>query len=306
MTAALGRPGDRSGPVQGKLEHFEAYRRVADMPNAIATLDDVADDLHDLLRLEHELRLDRPSIVSSFMPKSGGTFLHNRLVRDCGYAVYHWGVPNPHAAQAVYAAPRALRNFLRGGCTSHTHALPTPHNLAVFRQECVPAVWVHVRHPCEVVQSAYFHYAGEGQGEGAVGRTRAAENAEEAERLGLAIDPSDANKRNEFFRAQLRWVIEWLRMWVLFAESLPGFVHFTSHRELSDPTRLLQNVFDRFAVPIEVETVGDHLPEDRRRRDHSPDWREGLTVEAIGEAVALIEEHLAPPPWLRELCGIDG
>lgn len=300
----LGRLRGRPRHVQDRLDHFEFYRRAADMPNAVATLDEVADDLYAELRVQRALRIDQPSIVSSFMPKAGGTFLHNRLVRDCGYAVYHWAVANPLATQAVYASTRALRNYLRGGCTSHTHCLPSPHNLAAFRSEGVASVWVHVRHPCEVVQSAYFHYAGQGQGEGSVGRERVAETVEEVARLGLEIDPADAEKRNAFVRDQLPWIVDWLRMWALHAEAKPGFVHFTSHRELGDPEALLRGVFRRFGVPHSVDRIQDQLPEDRRRTGHSGDWRDGLDRETIGFAVALLEERLDPKPWLRELCGI--
>jgi len=300
----VGRFRGRPRHVQQKLEHFEFYRRSADMPNAVATLDEAADDLYAELRVEQALRIDRPSIVASFMPKSGGTFLHSRLVRDCGYAVYHWAVANPLATQAVYASTRALRNYLRGGCTSHTHFLPTPHNLAAFRNEGVSRVWVHVRHPCEVVQSAYFHYAGQGQGEGSVGRERVAETVEEVARLGLDVDPADAEKRRAFFREQLPWIVDWLRMWAVHAEAKPDFVHLTSHRGLVDPAGLLRGVFARFGVPLSVESVRDRLPEDRVRSNHSADWRDGLDRDTVGFAVALLEQRLDPQPWLRELCGI--
>jgi len=276
------------------------------MPNAIAALDKVSDVLHARVRARTAISPVLPSIVSSFMPKSGGTFLFNRLVHDCGYVEYHWSVSHPQALHAAYAVPRALRNYLRGGCVSHTHYLPSPHNLAVLEGAGVRKVWVHVRHPCEVVQSAYHHYAGEGHGDGEIARERSEQAVREATELGLDVDVADRRKRTAFFRAQIPWVVDWLRMWVLHAAEHPGFVHFTSHRDLRDPVELLNGVFAAFGVPRRLAELPAHRPQDRRRRGQVRDWRHGLDDDAIGEAVTLIESRLAPARWVRDLCGLEG
>lgn len=298
-----GRPSERRGRSQ--LDHFLIYREAADMPNAIAVMDQLSDELYGDVLQSKTVDTALPSIVSSFMPKSGGTFLFNRLVLEYHYVEYHWFVTHPLAGQAAYAVPAALRNYLRGGCASHTHFLPTPHNLASLAQAGVRKVWVHVRHPCETVQSAYYHYAGEGQGEGAVALARRADAARERVAMGLDVERGDARKLNAFFREQLTWVVDWLHMWLLCAEANPGFVHFTSHRELGDSAGLLSRVFAAFEVPLQVGAPSPHRPEDRRRLGHANDWRDGLFGETIGEAVALIEKRLAPTPWLRSLCGLD-
>jgi hypothetical protein len=296
---ALGKAG-----FEERVQHFTMYRDAGDMVNAVHLLDAIADELYWIVCSHKTIDTRLPSIVSAFMPKSGGTFLFNRLVLFCGYAEYHWSVSNPTAPQSVYAVPRALRNYLDGGCAHHAHFLPTPHNVAALDDAGVRKVWLHVRHPAEVVQSAYFHYAGQGQGEGEIGRRRSALVAREAALLGIDADARNPEKLNAFFRDQITWVVGWLRMWLMQAEARPGFVFVTSHRELRDPAGLLRRVFEAFDVPVALDDVPGSVPSDRRRTGHANDWREQLTPETIRLTEAVIAERLRFSAIGRELCGL--
>jgi len=298
--ADLGRPG-----FESRLRHFRIYRNAGDMPNAIQLLDELSDELYWRVCRSKTIDTRLPSIVSAFMPKSGGTFLFNRLVLFCRYVEYHWAVSHPLSGQSVYAVPRALRNYLDGGCAHHNHFLPTPYNVKVLDDAGVQKVWVHVRHPCEVVQSAYYHYAGLGQGEGHTGQVRVEETLREAAMLGIDAEAGNPEKLNAFFRVQLEWVIGWLRMWLIWAEARPGFVYFTSHRGLRDPVQLLRGVFDAFGVPITLDGVPGFLAEDRRRSGHTNDWRDQLDPATIEAATELIAAQLGFSKIALDLCGIE-
>jgi hypothetical protein len=289
---------------ESRLRHFQIYRSAGDMPNAIQLMDELSDEFYWRVCRSKTIDTRLPSIVAAFMPKSGGTFLFNRLVLFCRYVDYHWAVSHPFAGQSIYAVPRALRNYLDGGCAHHSHFLPTPYNLKALDDAGVRKVWVHVRHPCEVVQSAYYHYAGLGQGEGSGGQFRVEATLREAAMLNIDAEVGNPEKLNAFFRAQLEWVIDWLRMWLSHAEARPEFVYLTSHRDLNDPLQLLRGVFGAFGAPIALDGVLGFVSHDRRRTGHGNDWRDQLDPATIEAATELIKVRLGFSKIARDLCNI--
>lgn len=168
----------------------------------------------------------------------------------------------------------------------HTHFLPTPDIMPVLDAAGVDRVWVHLRDPRECVASSYYHNLGIGQGSGAVGEERARQARDQAARNGVDVELGSAEKTNAFFRARIGAMVDWAAQWLELAAARPGYVVFSTFSEMHDPRAMLQRVFTEFAMTMVVPELPASLPEDRRRTEHSHDWREGLTRETI----ALVNE----------------
>jgi hypothetical protein len=147
-------------------------------------------------------------------------------------------------------------------------------------------VWVHLRDPRETVASSYYHNLGIGQGSGAIGEERARQAREQATRNGVDVELGNAEKTDAFFRKRIGVMVDWVAQWLELAAARPGYVVFSTFAEMRDPRAMLQRVFSEFGLAIEVPELPASLPEDRRRTEHSHDWREGLTAETL----ALVNE----------------
>ena len=272
------------------LAEYVAYRDAADMTNAVGAYGEMADWLFEQATRMPGWDPARRSIVSSFMPKSGSTYTFNRLI-TCGYIEYFWGITYPKASRFVYAVPRAVEHYLAGGMACHTHFLPTPDIMPVLDAAGVDRVWVHLRDPRECVASSYYHNLGIGQGSGAVGEERARQARDQAARNGVDVELGSAEKTNAFFRARIGAMVDWAAQGLQLAAARPGYVVFSTFSEMHDPRAMLQRVFTEFGMTMVVPDLPASLPEDRRRTEHSHDWREGLTRETI----ALVNETVKTP-----------
>jgi len=285
--------------------YFRTYRQSGDMANAVALWNEISRHRLEVLLAErgNALCFRQRSIVSAFMPKSGGTFLFNRLLQDCNYAEYWWGISHPSDQTAVFAVPDALARYLQGGFASHTHARPSPYNCRVFNEARVDRIWVHVRDPIDATIAAYHHYLGEGQGEGTVAEQRRIENLAEGVRLG--VDPNEAGPEacEAFVREHVSFMIGWLREWLEIERLNPGFVHFTHFEELDDAKGLLSRVFRAFDVEIEPFEISPRLASDRRRTDH-PDSEGEISAALRRELGREVEAQLAPLGWLDRLAEV--
>ena len=212
---------------------FEKHREDGDNANAAACFSRLAYFRAHELRHRPSYDPTRKSIVSIFQPKSGGTFLHNRMLQ-LGYQEFWWCFPDRRCHSLCYASDEALATYLAGGCATHTHARPDPNILAAFDRAGVDKIWVHLRNPAETAVSAYHHFRGEGHGEGPVGDERRREALAVAPRLGLHAD----SKKSTFVREQIGWCIEWITDWLRFADDHPGLIEFSYFDELADPQAL--------------------------------------------------------------------
>lgn len=285
---------------------YGGYHRCGDIPNAIELSNEISSWAYESLVEERgdELRFAQRSIVSAFMPKSGGTFLYNRLLHDCGYAPFLWYIQHPADQASVYAVPAALERYLRGGCAAHTHARPSPHNCRVLSDAGVDRIWVHVRDPLDATVAAFHHYRGEGQGEGAIAEHRRRENREEAERFGLLLDGDAEKVCAGFVRQNLPFMIAWLREWLWVEQLNPGFVHFTHFDELADPKALLDDVFRALRVEIAAPEITAHLPEDRRRLRSADESRFDLSEALRKEFGRQVAAQLGPAGWCERLAAM--
>jgi hypothetical protein len=253
---------------------FEDFRQADDYPNAIARFGEMQRYCFEQLSQRPEYDPSRKSIVSFFQPKSGGTFLHNRMLQ-LGYQEFWWLLAHRADASKCFANRGALRLYLRGGCTCHTHARPEPNILAALDQANVEKIWVHLRNPAESAVSCYYHYLGEGHGSGEVGEERRHQALEEAERRGL----TQGTDLSTFVRDAIDFFVKWIAEWLRFAESHPGLVVFSFYRELANSEALLANVFEQFGATCDRPISDGPLPTDRYRKKRTTDWRADLTPD---------------------------
>jgi hypothetical protein len=255
-----------------QLEHlFQQARKRVDNVNAVPYFDRLTAGRHrDLIR-RPSYDATKLSIVASFQPKSGGTFLHNRLL-ELGYHEFWWCFPHIHCHSYWYASERTLDLYLRGGATCQTHFRPEAALLAAFDRCGVERIWVHLRNPVESAISAYHHYRGEGHGDGAVGaeRRRDALNATKMYRF------LRRSKKDRFVREQIDWFNEWVAQWLRFDSEQPGRVVFSYHRELADAQQMLDRVFREFGVESPGRITPKPTANDRFRPNPLRDWRHEL------------------------------
>lgn len=272
------------------MKDFQSVYEGADYINAIAIWDSIAEANYRYIVLESEGRYTSalPPIVSSFMPKAGGTFLFNRMIKPLGYLEFYWGVTRMESHTEVYPTMNALSVYQRGGFFCHSHALPTPYFRMIMEREEIGPIWVHIRHPGEVCLAGYFHYQGEGQGQGEAKAKRLAAMAVQLEYLrsahGFALGDWPT-----FFRQWIGFYSQWLLSWLTYAEDRPGSVVFTYFDELQDVPALLGRVFAAHGRTLPIDAIATDLPEDRRRSEGNHDWREGLSEDDIASQA----DHLA-------------
>lgn len=254
---------------------FEKYRECNENANAIPCFGRLSRyHFEEVARLP-TYDLTKKSIISAFQPKSGGTYLHNRLLQ-LGYQEFWWLFSHRLCPSVCYASDEALRYFMTGGCVCHTHARPDANILAALDRADVEKVWVHLRNPAETVASSYHHYLGEGHGDGVLGEQRTRESQVEAPRQGLAPGVT----KSAFVIKHIGWHIDWVAEWLRFAEDHPGLVEFSYYREIVDPRAMFSRVFDRLGIDPPDEFSIAPTPNDRYREKATTDWRHELTPDA--------------------------
>ncbi len=264
------------------IADYVAAREREDYPNSIAIWDALAEATgqHLIRKSDGKYDASLPPIFSSFLPKSGGTFLFNRMIQSAGYIDYPWGVTRHLGPSEVYPTPRTISVYRRGGFFCHTHALPSPYFRMIFGQHDAEPIWVHLRHPAEACLAGYFHFRGEGQGEGEIRDIRIARIEEEKaflhERVGFRVGTWP-----EFFLQSMGFYANWISSWLSYAEDFPGRVFFTYFDELADIPALFRRVFRHYGYEYCPEGLADHLPDDRRRRTGNHAWQSGLSDEEI-------------------------
>jgi hypothetical protein len=275
---------------------FEKHRESNDNSNAIPCFGRLARyRFHEVSSLP-SFDPTKKSIVSAFQPKSGGTYLHNRLLQ-LGYQEFWWLFSHRLCPSVCYASDEALRYYMTGGCVCHTHARPDPNILAALDQVEVEKIWVHLRNPAETVVSSYHHYLGEGHGDGAVAEQRMRESRLEAPRQGLAPGMT----KSDFVIKHVGWHIDWVTEWLRFAKDRPGNISFSYYKEIADPPTLLNRVFDELGIGRPGAFTLAPLPGDRFRKKDSNDWRHNLTPEARNYVELRVRAELQLFPGFEQL-----
>lgn len=277
------------------IDDYVKAREQHDYPNAIAIWDAIAEANDAYIRKHNASAFNPalPAIFSAFMPKSGGTFLHNRLMKTVGYLDYYWAITHVASAALVYPTPRAVEVYQRGGYTCHTHATPSPYFRFIVEPRVSQPIWVHVRHPAEACLAGFYHFKGEGQGEGEVHRQRLAEIEHDKTVLGEIHGFTFDEPWPEFFATHCKFYVEWLDTWIAYADRHPGRVVFSFFDELSDVDALLTRILAIYGFDLKPRDVPETIPEDRRRTSGTRDWRAGLT-DATSALV-----HRADDVWSR-------
>lgn len=254
---------------------FERYREADDYQNATAAFGALARYRFDEMTRRGGYDPGKPSIVSIFQPKSGGTFLHNRLLQ-LGYQEFWWMYPHRHCHSMTYSSDEALGYYLSGGCACHSHARPDPNILAAFDRAGVDKIWLHLRNPAEAAVSGFHHYLGEGHGRGEVGAERREEALGEAHKQGV-VEGVDASA---FALDCITFYVKWVADWLSFAEAHPGLVVISYYDELADLQTMMNRVFAEFGV-ADIGVVPTAVTSrDRYRTKRARDWRDEMSAEA--------------------------
>lgn len=251
---------------------FERCREARDHVNAAACFGRLARARYAEAIKGRGYDASRRSIVSVFQPKSGGTFLHNRLL-ESGYTDFWWLFPDRLCHSYCYASDEALAYFLRGGFACHTHARPEPNVLAALDRAGVERIWLHLRNPAETAVSAYHHFRGEGHGEGETGAERRDDALRAAPGCGVTPDTT----LSDYVAANIGWHIDWVVQWLEFLEEHPSAAVVSTYAELAKPQALLARVCRALGAPPPGEVTHGVLPADRFRVKATDDWRHGLT-----------------------------
>jgi|JI10StandDraft_1071094.scaffolds.fasta_scaffold25330_6 hypothetical protein len=256
--------------VHGALlmqQHFEAMAK-GNMAGALEYWDRFAPYYfrHVITHSKNAHNYHLPSIFSSFMPKSGGTFVHNRMVHSIGYDEFFWAITNPLHAQEVWASRPASLIYTLGGFAAHCHMLPEAELLGVLSGIRDTPFWVHIRNPVDCVVASFHHYLGQAQGEGDAHQRRVAYNNAEVRRLDM--DLSDIDR---FSEKHLGFFIRWIEKWVDYSDVNPDDVIFSFFDELNNPQQLFARVLHQFGAECPKVSDFQHRHPNDRWRSSSDD-----------------------------------
>ena len=289
---------------------LEVYKQIdchledGDILNAVALFESLAEDFERGVRTRHREAIDRgiPAFLSTFMAKSGGTYLHNHLVAAGAFDLQHHTCTRWDLERA-YLIPNRLRLFLQGGAVNHTHMRAGAWNTRVMHENGVSRFWIHARDPRQAALSAYWHGRGYGHGvdETVVGR-RLSEEAQTKKARMRAVGgtsdildlPMDAQIREQF-----SWRNSWINEWIAYLPILRFDVLLTTHEQMvADPTGFENRVLHFFDAPEHMRgAFGSILPHDRFRKGATDEWR----AEVLPETRDWMTTQMAPD--VTELLG---
>jgi hypothetical protein len=275
---------------------FERFRHADDLPNAVACFDRMARFRYQELINHPDFDRTKTSVISVFQPKSGGTYLQNRML-ELGYHDFWWCFSDRICPSHCYAGFDALELFMSGGCTCHTHARPEANILAALDRAGVEKIWVHLRNPAESAVSAYYHYLGEGHGEGSIGEQRKNEALAEAAREGIV----PGMEVSEFVVDAIPFFVSWVAEWLRFASQHPGLIVFSYFSELSDPQALFSRVFHDLGIDLRSTVTVEPKQQDRFRTKRSTNWQFELSKDAGRQLEQRIRAELDDFPQFARL-----
>lgn len=273
-------------------EELDRWRNYDDTANVVVIKDEMQRGIYKELEISIDLSL--PAIVSAFQPKSGGTFLYNRLVM-LGYRPFAWCVSHRRSLETVYCLPYSLQLYLKGGCTFHSHAYPNPQFLQVLAHANVDKIWIHLRDPAETVVSTYHHFFGDVHGE------------EDQERIRVDLkEIAGIELERDINAFAVRWVhsvVLWPMKWLAYAQKFPDAVYFTSQKDLTfDAAGLLNGVLRDFGYRGSViEAVAKAKRTDRFRVGRSKDWRDELQPQTVKYVRDVVDKHLKAYPFYEAI-----
>ena len=268
-------------------ELFQQTRSAGDLSNAAVYFELLAEVRHRELVARPGFDATRPSIITSFQPKSGGTFLHNRML-EIGFEEFWWAFPDHRCHSYVYTTPRTLELYMQGGAACHTHCRPEPALLAAFDRVGVEKIWVHLRNPIESAISAFYHYRGEGHGGGEAGALRRRQALETARAFSFLTRSS----MSHFVRSVLAWLTPWIEQWLQFDQDHPGVVVFTYHQELADLPGMMRRALGEFGIAPPASITCMPTDNDRFRHNRQKDWRDSLSASSGRQVEELVRSSL--------------
>lgn len=260
-------------------------RKELDLVNAI----ELFDRLSGSIQAAHEERQrfaisqNIPSFFSSFLPKSGGTFLHNRLINAGAVEIPHHTQSPIDFLGCSYLIPSWLRVFLDGGASCHTHFPSMAWNLRIINEVGVQRIWLHLRDPRQAALSAYWHGQGVGQGSGDW-ETRRLQNEKEARDIRLRR-VGDVHRYDKPFDVQIRENFDrflcWITSWLMASKVLKCDMLFTTYEKMLTDRSAFEKLVLRFHGSEHLRDVfeGEVSPKDRFRRGLVDEWRTVVDAE---------------------------
>ena len=268
-----------SAPMFTMAMYSDAYE-ADDLISAIALWDQLAESAHSFLvnKYRELYNPSLPAIVSAFMPKSGGTFIFNRMRSVFGYLdEFYWGISRKNSHTEVFPTDKALAQYLLGGFFNHTHAQPSIWFRSIVERHNTGPIWVHIRHPAEACLSGYYHWQGKGQGSGIVGEQRVAQIRQQSKFLADKHN-FQVGKWPDFFGDSMGFYSNWIESWIQYSLVRPESVFFTWHDELGNLDTFFQRMMAVYGFGFEGTTSGLVISSDRLRVDGTHDWRDGLSA----------------------------
>jgi hypothetical protein len=270
------------------------YRKGLDMVNALELLESTSPEfkIAHAAQQATAIAAEIPAFFSTFMPKSGGTFLHNHLVAAGAVQVYH-GTQSPISGEQAYLIKGYLSVFLKGGSTCHIHMRPTPWNIRIMKECGVKKLWVHIRDPRQAALSSYWHGLGHGQGGGKWAAARIANEAEQEAltRKYVAGSSFEQTDMDEKLRTFFEWRNRWINDWWQVRNSLGIEMLFTTQEEMaSDMLKFEQKVLKFFDAAHMVGVFGAATEKDRFRKGRTDEWR----TEIAPQTRSWMTEKISP------------
>ncbi|MEQ1902351.1 MAG: hypothetical protein ABL866_16650 [Devosia sp.] len=282
-----------SAVVPADISSAETYEKITafldegDIPNAIDLFERLAEDYERGVHTPHNAAIETgvPAFLSTFLAKSGGTYLHNHLVATGVYDLQHSTHTRWDMARA-YFIPSRLRLFLKGGTCNHTHMRPLPWNVTQMKVAGVRRFWIHARDPRQSAVSTYWHGRGEGQGSDPhLAARRIAEDlaTREARKRGQTVGVPDpfALDYDQQLRVHFDERIGWLTEWSDIRPQLPFDVLVTTHEQMvADMVAFEETVLHFFDAPDWMSgAFGAVLPHDRFRKGSTDEWKATIGQE---------------------------
>jgi hypothetical protein len=258
------------------------FRDDLDLVNAVELLEQLGSDVQNYHKEKQDRAIEAgiPAFFSSFMPKSGGTYLHNSLLRAGAIDIYN-GTQNPINYYQSFLIPSWLKVFLKGGSTCHSHMRPTPYNRKIMKATGVSRIWIHARDPRQAALSSFWHQNGYGQGKGEHAEKRIREENEissfraQSERL-LGLTPFLEEPFETQIKLQFGAMQQWIWDWLALSDSWQNmrFLFTTYEEMLADRPDFERRVLDFFQYTASDRTVFKNVEgEDRFRSGSIMEWR---------------------------------
>jgi hypothetical protein len=259
------------------------YRAELDMVNALELLENTSPEFEiaHAARQTTAISVGIPAFFSTFMPKSGGTFLNNHLVSAGAVEVRH-STESPISAEQAYLIKGRVSTFLKGGATSHIHMRPSPWNIRIMKECKVKKLWVNVRDPRQAALSWYWYKRQIENADSAwvTEQVKGQETKDAVSKKFVEAMKFEQKEMDQQVRTFFSWSNRWMNDWWHVRNKLGIKMLFTTQEEMaSDMNKFEQKVLKFFNAGHMVGVFGTATEKDRFRAGRTDEWRTDIAPE---------------------------